>query len=48
MEMMKQPYVDVMVMPVKRFQDLIKWKYDLEAEKQRLMKEENNKNKFKK
>ena len=37
MEMSKQPYGDVMLMPVKRFQDYLKWKTDLEDEKQKML-----------
>jgi hypothetical protein len=39
MELMKLQYHDIVFMPVKRFLDLIKWKNDLEQEKQKLMKE---------
>jgi len=37
MEMSKQSYSDVMAMPVKRFQDYMKWKTDLEEEKQKML-----------
>ena len=40
MEMSKQSYNDVMVMPVKRFQNYMKWKNDLEEEKQKMILEE--------
>jgi hypothetical protein len=40
MEMSKQSYIDTMLMPVKRFQDYLKWKNDLEEEKQKLILEE--------
>lgn len=40
MELMKVPYHDIIFMPVKRFYDLIKWKSDLEDERQKLMKEQ--------
>lgn len=39
-QLMNQPYHDVVFMPVKRFQDLIKWKTKLEEEKQKLIKEQ--------
>lgn len=39
MELMKQPYYDVVFMPIKRFQDLIKWKTELEDERKKIMKE---------
>lgn len=39
-ELMKQPYLSVMMMPVKRFKDLIKWKSEVEEERQKIMKEE--------
>jgi len=37
MEMSKQSYNDTMLMPVKRFQDYLKWKTDLEDEKQKML-----------
>jgi len=37
MEMSKQAYTEVMAMPVKRFQDYMKWKTDLEEEKQKML-----------
>ena len=37
MEMSKQSYGDVISMPVKRFQDYMKWKSDLEDEKQKML-----------
>jgi len=40
---MKQGYLDIMLMPVKRFLNEIKWKSELEEEKQKLMQEEENK-----
>lgn len=43
MELMKLQYHDVIFMPVKKFLDLIKWKNDLEQEKQKLMKEHESK-----
>ena len=45
MEMSKQSYKDVMTMPVKRFYNYLKWKNDLEEEKQKMMLEEVTKNK---
>ena len=43
MELMKVPYHDIIFMPVKRFYDLIKWKADLEEERQKIMKEQESK-----
>lgn len=43
MELMKLPYHDVIFMPVKRFYDLIKWKSDLEDERQKMIKVEEDK-----
>ena len=40
MEMSKQSYHEVMFMPIKKFYDYLKWKSDLEEEKQKLMEEE--------
>ena len=37
MEMSKQPYSDVMLMPVKRFQNYMKWKNDVEDEKEKMI-----------
>ena len=42
MEMSKQSYSEVMLMPVKRFQNYMKWKNDLEEEKQKMILEEVN------
>jgi len=39
MELMKIGYLDVMYMPVTRFYSLLKWKADLEKEKQKLINE---------
>ena len=39
-ELMKLTYHDIIFMPVKRFYDLIKWKTDLEDERQKIMKEQ--------
>lgn len=35
-------YNDIILMPVKRFYDLIKWKTDLEEDRQKIMKEQEN------
>ena len=43
MELMKVSYHDAIFMPVKRFYDLIKWKNDIEEERSKLMKEQENK-----
>jgi len=43
MEMSKQSYVDVILMPVKRFQDYLKWKSQLEEQKQKRFEEESKK-----
>lgn len=40
MEMSKQSYIDTMMMPVKKFQNYLKWKNDLEEEKQKMILEE--------
>ena len=37
MELMKQPYMDIMHMPIGRFQQLLKWKSKLEEEKEKQM-----------
>jgi len=42
--MCKQPYGDIMNMPVKRLYDLLKWKADLEEEKSKIMQEQKLKN----
>jgi hypothetical protein len=39
MEMSKQSYIDIMSMPVSRFQSYLKWKTNLEDEKQKQMAE---------
>lgn len=39
MELMKIGYLDVMHMPVTRFYSLLKWKADIEKEKQKLINE---------
>jgi len=43
MEMSKQSYVDIMLMPVKRFKDYLTWKSKLEEEKQKRFDEESKK-----
>jgi len=40
MEMSKQSYIEVCMMPYKRFQDYMKWKARLEEEKQKRIEEE--------
>lgn len=40
MEMSGQAYTEVVLMPVKRFYDYLKWKTDLEEEKKKMMEEE--------
>jgi len=45
MEWSKQSYNDIMLMPVKRFKDYLKWKKDYEDEKQRLINIQINKGK---
>jgi hypothetical protein len=35
----KQTYIDIMSMPVKRLYNYLKWKTDLEDEKQKLIEE---------
>jgi hypothetical protein len=42
-ELCRQPYESVMNMPVKRMYDLLKWKSDLEEEKNKVMKEKQSK-----
>jgi len=41
-EMLHLGYFDIMYMPVKRFNDLLKWKADIEDQKMKMM-EENKK-----
>ena len=48
MELSHQPYIDVMAMPVKKFYDYLKWKAELEEEKQKQIDEESQKLKNKK
>ena len=40
MEMSKQSYLEVMFMPVKKMYDYLKWKTDLEDEKQKIIDEQ--------
>jgi len=35
MRITKQQYYDIMIMPIKRFNDFIKWNIDVEEEKNR-------------
>ena len=42
MEMGKQQYDAIMSMPVKRFNDYLKWKSDLEEEKAKIMKDKSS------
>jgi len=48
MELSHQAYVQVMAMPVKKFYDYLKWKAELEEEKQKQIEEESQKLKNKK
>ena len=41
MEMSHQSYIDVVMMPVKRFTDYLKWKSKLEEERHKKIEEEN-------
>ena len=36
-EMVHQGYIDIMHMPVKRFNDLLKWKSDIEDQRMKLI-----------
>ena len=40
MELMKQQYYDTINMPVKVFYDLLKWKSELEEERRKVLKEQ--------
>ena len=40
MEMSKQSYQEITLMPVKKFYDYLKWKTDLEEEKRKMILEE--------
>jgi len=42
MEMSKQSYNEIMLMPVKRFSNYMRWKTNLEDEKQKMILEEVN------
>jgi len=48
MELSRQSYMEVMFMPVKRFYDYLKWKTELEEEKQKQIEEESKKLKIRK
>jgi hypothetical protein len=43
MELSRQSFVDVANMPIKKFYDYLKWKTDLEEEKQKRIDEETKK-----
>jgi len=43
MELMRQQYPSVMVIPIGRFYEMLKWKSKLEEEKQRIIKEKTGK-----
>jgi hypothetical protein len=45
MEMGKMSYSTIMMMPVKRFQNYLKWKSDFEEEKRKIIDEEVKKRK---
>jgi len=45
MEMGKMSYSTIVNMPVKRFQNYLKWKSDFEEEKRKIIEEEVNKRK---
>ena len=45
MEMSKQSYIEIMNMPVIKFYNYLKWKSNLEEEKQKMINEEVEKNK---
>jgi len=36
-EMLHQGYLDVMIMPVKKFYDLLKWKSDIEDQRMKMI-----------
>ena len=40
MELSKQSYQETVMMPVKKFQDYLKWKSELEESKQKQMQEQ--------
>jgi len=41
--MLHQGYIDIMHMPVKRFNDLLKWKADIEEQRMKLIEDGRNK-----
>ena len=43
MELSRSSYIEIALMPVKRFYDYLKWKSELEEEKQKQMEEESAK-----
>ena len=43
MELMRQQYTTIMLIPIGRFYEMLKWKSKLEDEKQRIMKEKTGK-----
>jgi len=43
MEMSRQSYIETIMMPVKRFQDYLKWKSELEEERRKMIREESSK-----
>ena len=43
-EMLKQGYIDVMLMPVKKFYDILKWKADIEEQKMKMIEEGKKRN----
>lgn len=47
MEMSKQPWAMIMIMPVKKLQDYLKWKAEYEEEKRKKIEEEQEKIKWK-
>ena len=42
MELSRSSYIEIALMPVKRFYDYLKWKSELEEEKQKQMEEESS------
>ena len=38
-EMLHQGYIDIMHMPIKRFNDLLKWKADIEDQRMKMIEE---------
>jgi len=38
-EMLHLGYIDIMLMPIKRFNDLLKWKADIEDQKMKMIEE---------